>query len=200
MNLWTVCQHPIAQREMYQNFIAAVKCIKYPWHKWHITLSHSISGTLSSLTYFHSTLLLLWLWFYATIRLCVVWKYLTFTVVGILQTTLRLNCDTLLRVFINNDVRLMWRCSLSSPAVPGPWRWSEDGWMVTSVTSLSRSQGGLHLGLSRVGLAPAPTPCYCNNCRPESSESGRARDQSGRLTRRYRGAGDIRHIYWLDLF
>ena len=91
--------------------------------------------------------------------------------------------------FINNDVRLMWRCSLPSPAVPGPWRWSEDGWIVTSVTSLSRSQGGLHLGLSRVGLAPAPAPCYCNNCRPESSESGRARDQSGRLTRRYRGGG-----------
>ena len=65
---------------------------------------HSLSQhqwDTSSLTWLHSTLLLLWLWFYATIRLCVVWKYLTFTVVGILQTTLRLNCDTLLRVFIN---------------------------------------------------------------------------------------------------
>ena len=45
MNLWTLCQHPIAKREMYQNLVAAaVKCIKY---QWHITLSHSINGTLA---------------------------------------------------------------------------------------------------------------------------------------------------------
>ena len=183
MNLWTLCQHPIAKREM-RNLS---KPCSGGGEMYKISLAHhSLTLSRSPLWkylwhYLQFTPLLLW--FYATIRLtlCIVWKYLTFTVVGIIANSLDNWTETHsveLRAFYQYD-DVMCRHSVSED--DEVISWSEDGWIVTSVTSLSES-----------GRAPS------------RSEPGRAGSDSGllqqlppRVKRARPGRGDqLGRLHW----
>ena len=140
--------------------------------------------------YLQSTPLLLW--FYATIRstLCIVWKYLTFTVVGIIANSLdnwTVTHSVESRAFYQyNDVMCRHSVSEDDEVIS----WSEDGWIVTSVTSLSesgrapsRSEPGRAGSGSGSGLLQQLPP------RVKWARPGRG-DQHGRLHRdTERGAG-----------
>ena len=185
MNLWTLCQHPIAKREM-RNLS---KPCSGGGEMYKISMAHhSLTLSRSSLWkylwhYLQFTPLLLW--FYATIRLtlCIVWKYLTFTVVGIIANSLDNWTETHsveLRTFYQYD-DVMCRHSVSED--DEVISWSEDGWIVTSVTSLSES-----------GRAPSRSePGRAGS----DSDSGLLQQLPPRVKRARPGRGDqLGRLHW----